>query len=186
MFHPPGQDSDVNEQVLVTTPIKPDLTGESRFPGLNNKYVLGDSDDPFPLRLPWQVPLSIAQKEEKVVKIETNTAQPDTTFVKHIVQTVPTAEVKIEDVPTESWFEPAVIYQNIVPPPDPPPSLVIETPELIILKSTYDGNAGGSRIPARGQTTPDSQQYGDDAYLLAHNYTLIYQLNGIPMGIKLK
>lgn len=56
--------------------------------------------------------------------------------------------------------------------------IIIELPELevTILKSTYDGLAGSQKSLARGQTLSDGAQYGNAAYLLSHNFTLMYQL----------
>ena len=191
----PGQDSDIVEQNLVTTPtripnpqpvetkeIEKDEPGSSTFKwNLDpNRFVLGNSAEQFPLTVPATSQISALPPEIKKTEIVISVT-PASEPPKPIVQTVQKTQMTTEPVSDNEWINPTVVYVEEVPKgirvqPTPSPSVIIEEPELVILKSTYDGNAGGTRIPARGQTIPDSEQYGDKAYLLAHNYTLMYQL----------
>ena len=191
----PGQDSDIVEQNLVTTPtllpktqpeevleIEPDEPGSSAFKwSLDpNRFALGNSAEEFPLTIPATseisaLPPDIKVKKEIVVQPDIPNATARDMYPT-TVGVVPKTQIATTEVPDEAWFDGTVSYGNIEPAPDPIPSVIRPRPEIVILKSTYDGNAGGSRIAARGQTLTDKQQYGDNAYLLSHNYTLMYQL----------
>ena len=191
----PGQDSDIVEQNLVTTPtlppneqpaktlpIEPDEPGSSAFKwSLDpNRFALGNSAEEFPLTVPATseisaLPPDIKVKKEIVVQPDIPNATARDMYPT-TVGVVPKTQIATTEVPDEAWFDGTVSYGNIEPAPDPIPSVIQPRPEIVILKSTYDGNAGGSRIAARGQTLTDKQQYGDNAYLLSHNYTLMYQL----------
>tara|TARA_R110002049_G_scaffold222402_1_gene394046 strand:- start:752 stop:4801 length:4050 start_codon:yes stop_codon:yes gene_type:complete len=174
-----SQDSDI---VVENLKIEPDKPGSSAFKwSLDpNRFALGNSAEEFPLTIPATseisaLPPDIKVKKEIVVQPDIPNATARDMYPT-TVGVVPKTQIATTEVPDEAWFDGTVSYGNIEPAPDPIPSVIQPRPEIVILKSTYDGNAGGSRIAARGQTLTDKQQYGDNAYLLSHNYTLMYQL----------
>ena len=131
----------------ITPPIKlqktEQETGTARFPGLNLKYVLGNSDQKYKLNRPYSPPLlpEIEDKteiffdpkpEEKDKKV---VVEKPKTYTKEVVE-------KVQKYDVGYWEDPEKVVEDLKKKkeqePKPVPVQVISKVKIEPLKTTYD------------------------------------------------